>query len=225
MPHPLDRPIWSALTGRQAHFTQGELRARRFPVEVSPLAAPRDHAADALAALAESIPAGDEVALLEPVAPPAAPGVEANVAGTLLQMIAPTMTRGAGAFDIAPLGDDDAPEMLALATLTRPGPFRARTHELGRFLGIRENGVLAAMAGERLNVDGFHEISAVCTHPDHRGKGYGAALMRAVGDRMYAEGDTPFLHSYASNTTAVALYRSLGFTVRAELLHVVWKKP
>jgi predicted GNAT family acetyltransferase len=113
--------------------------------------------------------------------------------------------------------------MLALATLTRPGPFRARTHTLGRFIGIRDSGRLIAMAGERLKLDGFVEISAVCTHPDYRGRGYGGALMKMVGKRILSEGDTPFLHTYADNTVAIALYRRLGFEVRAEVIHAVWK--
>ena len=121
------------------------------------------------------------------------------------------------------LGDADAGEMLALATLTRPGPFRTRTHTLGRFLGIRDGSRLVAMAGERLKLDGFAEISAVCTHPDYRSRGYGAALMRAIGQRMLSEGDTPFLHTYAANTGAIALYRKLGFEVREQVVHAVWK--
>jgi predicted GNAT family acetyltransferase len=114
--------------------------------------------------------------------------------------------------------------MLALATLTRPGPFRSLTHTMGRFFGVREGGILIAMAGERLHTPGFHEITAVCTHPDHRGRGLGAALMRKVGARMLDEGDQPFLHTYANNATAVGLYRRLGFDVRTEVTHAVWKR-
>jgi predicted GNAT family acetyltransferase len=139
-------------------------------------------------------------------------------------MIAHGFTSDGRAFAIEPLGDADAAEMLALALLTQPGPYRSRTHTLGRFLGVRDGARLVAMAGERLHVEGFHEISAVCTHPDYRSRGYGAALMRAVGARIIAEGDTPFLHTYATNTGAIALYRQLGFEVRAEVTHAVWAK-
>lgn len=221
--HPLDRPIWSALNTRQAALAQGDAAALRFPVDVSPLAAPRDIDADAMAALIAMIPAGDDVSLLEPsFAEPV--GATQTIGGPCLQMTARAFTPDQRRFSLEPLGDADAADMLELALLTRPGPFRARTHTLGRFLGIRDGSKLVAMAGERLHVDGFHEISAVCTHPDYRGRGYGAALMRAVGDRMLAEGDTPFLHTYVHNTVAIALYRSLGFEVRAEVTHVVWRR-
>jgi predicted GNAT family acetyltransferase len=104
--------------------------------------------------------------------------------------------------------------MIELTDLTKPGPFGARTHELGDFYGIRIGGKLAAMAGERMKVDGHTEVSAVCTHPDHLGKGYAAALMRAVMRGIRARGETPFLHSRADNTRAIGLYEKLGFRQR-----------
>lgn len=222
MTHPLDKPIWSALDSRQARFAEGGGIARRFPAEVSPFVAGRDGAA--AQAMAELIPAGDDVSLLE-VSPPDAPSGVNETRKLCLQMVwerLPTDTTPA--FDIKPLGEADAVEMLDLALLTRPGPFRARTHTMGRFLGVREGGRLVAMAGERLHLPGYREISAVCTHPDWRGRGLGAALMRVVGARMMKEGDQPFLHSYASNEIAVALYRKLGFEVRAEVIHAVWTR-
>jgi predicted GNAT family acetyltransferase len=224
-PHPLDRPIWSALTTRQASFANNTAAAQalRFPADVSPFAAALDTSPPALAALAALIPADDDISLLE-IAPPAAPpGVTETLRAPCLQM---TIQSFAGGADLAAdaLGEADAADMLALALLTKPGPFRARTHTLGRFVGVRDNGRLVAMAGERLHVDGYVEISGVCTHPDYRGRGYGSALMRIVGDRILAEGATPFLHTYANNTGAIALYRSLGFTIRSEVLHAVWAR-
>jgi len=222
--HPLDRPIWSALTTRQASIAQGGTSARRFALDVSPLSAAADASPDALAELAALVPAGDDISLLEPMPPPAPNSVAAIVAGPCLQMTTTGFTAGARDLPFESLGDRDAGEMLALAELTRPGPFKTRTHTLGRFIGVRDGARLVAMAGERLRVDGFTEISAVCTHPDYRGRGYGAALMRAVGERILGEGDMPFLHAYASNTGAIALYRKLGFEPRAEVMHVIWKR-
>ena len=108
----------------------------------------------------------------------------------------------------------DAPEMLALATLTKPGPFGARTGELGDYIGIRRDGKLAAMAGERLRAPGFTEVSAVCTHPDHLGHGYATGLMVEVMQRILARGETPFLHVRGQNRRAIDLYRRLGYTER-----------
>lgn len=223
MTHPLDRPIWSALATRQRHFDPAGVEARRFPANVSPFVAPRDMSAASIAAAVSLMPLGDDISLVERVAPESPPGIAAST-GVCLQMMASRIAGGVPQFEIEELGESDAPEMLALATLTKPGPFRVRTHTLGRFLGVREDGRLIAMAGERMHVDGFHEVSAVCTHPDYRGRGLGAGLMQAVGARMLAEGDMPFLHTYAANTGAVALYRRLGFEARCEIIHIVWKR-
>jgi len=106
--------------------------------------------------------------------------------------------------------------MLALATLTKPGPFFARTHQLGDFVGVKRDGVLVAMAGERMKPAGFTEVSGVCTHPDHRGHGYAAGLSRIVAQRILARGEVPFLHAYATNTAAIAIYQALGFRLRLE---------
>jgi predicted GNAT family acetyltransferase len=132
-------------------------------------------------------------------------------------MVCAALTPERAARDVAivPLADADAAQMLALATLTRPGPFFARTHELGDFVGVKDDrGRLLAMAGERLKPEGFTEVSGVCTEPDQRGKGYAGALMRRVCAAILARGETPFLHSYAHNTGAIALYESLGFSLR-----------
>jgi ribosomal protein S18 acetylase RimI-like enzyme len=221
--HPLDSPIWSALQTRQAHFDmQGKL-ARRFPPDVSPLAAAHNGGARAIAALVERIPPGDDISLLERT-PPHPPESVIATAAPALQMTAESFAAGGRKPDMEALGEADAAEMLALATLTRPGPFRVRTHTLGRFLGVRDGSRLVAMAGERLKLDGFVEISAVSTHPDYRGRGYGAALMRAAGQRILSEGDTPFLHTYAANAGAIALYRKLGFEVREQIVHAIWKR-
>jgi predicted GNAT family acetyltransferase len=158
------------------------------------------------------------------VSPPKAPAAVEATEAACLQMTVQYFAGAARDVGARPLGEADAAEMLELALLTRPGPFRKRTHTLGRFIGVRDRGRLIAMAGERLKMDGFVEISAVCTHPDYRGRGLGGALLQAVGDRILSEGDTPFLHTYAHNTGAIALYRKLGFEVRSEMVHAVWKR-
>lgn len=222
--HPLDNPIWTALASRQAGFGEGGPEAKRFVTDVSPFAAAKDGSPSAVAALGALVPEQGDISLLQ-CAPPAPPlGVTVSMRALGLQMVARRMTRNEKDFPIEPLGGADAAEMLALATLTRPGPFRTRTHKLGRFVGIRDNGRLIAMAGERLQTEEFIEISAVCTHPDYRGRGYGAALMRTVGAHIVADGAVPFLHTYADNAQAIGLYKSLGFEPRCEVLHAVWSR-
>lgn len=145
------------------------------------------------------------------------PGAVVRREAVLHQMVAQAISSSPSTIDLLCLGDDDAAEMLALAQLTVPGPFASRTHRLGRFLGIRQHGRLVAMAGERMRFEGYAEVSGVCTHPDFRGKGYAATLMRAVAQNMLDRGKTPFLHSYASNAAAIALYEAIGFRLRSPM--------
>lgn len=211
--HPLDRPVWSALTTRQAHLSLGDARARRFAPDYGLFVAAPDASPESLAALGALVPAGGRAATLEaePIPPLAGLYVEPRAG---VQMVAQRPDLTAPAFAFARLTDADAPRMLALATLTEPGPFFARTHQLGDFFGVKRDGALVAMAGERMKPEGFTEVSGVCTHPDHRGRGYAGGLMRVVMAGILARGETPFLHAYAHNTGAIALYETLGFEVR-----------
>ena len=162
------------------------------------------------------------VGLIEPTTPPAPPGTQIVSSSLCLQMVAETVAPAWDvAFDMLPLGDADAAEMLALATLTKPGPFFSRTHQLGDFIGVRVDGQLVAMAGQRMRPDGYTEASGVCVHPDHRGKGYAARLLREVTATILATGEKAFLHSYASNATAIGLYESLGYRGRAEVMFTI----
>lgn len=217
--HPLDHPVWSALTGRQSHLALVQGGARRYQPAYGVFAAV-DAASDAsLEGLGALVAAHGDVALLEADPPTAAPGVAVAAQDRGVQMVAGRLTPAPPPrFEMLPLTDADAPEMLALATLTAPGPFFERTHQLGDFFGVKAAGRLVAMAGERMKPDGFTEVSGVCTHPDHRGRGYAGALMRLVAGRILDRDETPFLHAYASNRGAIALYETLGFTLRREVL-------
>lgn len=221
--HPLDRPVWNALISRQAYLALGEKdRYLRFPADIEPFGATRDNSPEQLAGLAELMPRDGHVALAEVAKLSAPPGFVSMITATIHQMGAPRIDPPDDDLDVVALSDIDAPEMRALAELTQPGPFHARTHELGGFIGVRENGRLIAMAGERLKVPGFTEISAVCTHPDARGRGLAGALMRRVAAAIVARGEQLFLHVYPHNKSAIALYERLGFRHRADIeLHVL----
>ncbi len=222
----LKRVVWSALTTRQTGYSMGGELARRFDPAISPFAAARDNTPEALAALADLIgPDEEDVYLLqyEEITLPVTLEARVTAVGVLL-------TQRSAKEDlpelpgIVRLGEADIAEMVALATLTKPGPFTRRTPELGTFWGIRENGRLAAMAGTRLNLDGYTEVSGICTHPDFRGRGLASALSLHVAAQIRARGDTPFLHAYADNHGAIALYRKLGFEIWSEINVAVVKR-
>ena len=126
--------------------------------------------------------------------------------------------------EIVTLGAGDVPAMVALTELTKPGPFALRTHELGTFLGIRAGGELVAMTGERMKPGKFVEMTAVCVHPEYRGRGYAQALLAAVARRIEARGEIPFLHVFSNNTSAIALYQRQGMRIRRRLYVTAFMK-
>lgn len=211
----LDRPVWTSLQ-YQPHWGHGGARARRFHPDINCFAATPDESVESLAALAELVmPADDTIFLLQ--APPIVvpPGLEAVKQASAVQMIA---TRRLQAPDgVEMLGEADSEEMLALATLTEPGPFVSRTHTMGRFIGVRIDGRLAAMAGERMRFPGHVEVSGVCTHPDFRGRGLARRLSAAVTADIQRRGEKPVLHAWTMNTAAIELYEKLGFVLHATM--------
>lgn len=217
MSDPLDRPIWSALNGRHAALAQGNALARRYAPDIHPFACARDNTPESLAALAGIAPAGDTLVFLQADAFVLPPGFAAGVSASGVQMVADRRMPRIEDERIERLDGADAAEMLELATLTKPGPFTLRALALGAFWGIRQDGRLIAMAGERLKLDGLTELSGVCAHPDFRGRGLGRLMTRHVAGVISARGEAPFLHTYAGNATAIGLYESLGFRVRTRM--------
>jgi predicted GNAT family acetyltransferase len=216
--HSLDRPVWASLCAHHAPLSEGGLLARRFVRDVNLFASTCDDSAAALTALAALVRPGESVLLAQvpQIVIPAGFVAVKELKG--VQMLATRrMPPESAPGDILTLGDRDAPEMLALAKLTEPGPFLPRTHVMGRFLGIRIDGRLAAMAGERMRFPGYTEVSAVCTHPDFRGRGLARCLSAAVVAGIEARGDQPFLHAWKTNRTAISLYEGLGFELRTEI--------
>ncbi len=216
--HGLDRPVWESLSTHHARLAEGNDLARRFVRDVNVFASPRDDSPQALAALATLVRPGESIYLLQASRIVVPSGLVAVREAKGVQMLAPPRTPlESTCDDMLPLGDADAPEMLALARLTEPGPFLPRTHVMGSFLGIRIGGRLAAMAGERMRFPGYTEVSGVCTHPDFRGRGLARRLSAAVADRIQARGEQAFLHAWKSNHAAISLYESLGFVLRTEV--------
>jgi ribosomal protein S18 acetylase RimI-like enzyme len=218
-PHPLDTVIWRALTSVQGNLAEGDERARRYPAVIAPFAATADTEPTSFRSLLALVGGADPIALFttEEVEPPSAFSVLRR--DSVDQMV----LKDAGACAVQPgapivgLEVADVPQMLALASVTQPGPFGPRTIELGHYIGIRRQGVLVAMAGERMRLDGFTEISAVCVGPAYRGHGFAADLVRSLVSSIAARSEIPFLHVFTSNLAAIALYRKLGFTLRRRM--------
>jgi predicted GNAT family acetyltransferase len=213
---PLDRPIWNALTGPHASLARRTGMAARYPSDVSPLSGLEGETLKAFADLRSLVVPNESVALFSSV-PPAIPGDWQVLRDRPIeQMVCTTVPVQ---IDVQPfaLGDADVPDMLALTAATEPGPFGPRTHRMGKYIGLRnEDGRLMAMAGQRLSLAGFTEISAVCTDPAFRGKGYSRALIVTLVREVFAAGKIPFLHVKNENGAKV-LYEKIGFRVRREI--------
>ncbi|GAA0443751.1 hypothetical protein Acor_27550 [Acrocarpospora corrugata] len=213
MSEVLDNPVWASLLGAHAHLAERHGGALRYPLDVSPfLALPSEPSPsdwDDVAALAGP---GETVAVAGLAVPPP-PGWEVVMTLAGAQMTGVDV-QGAPDAEAVPLGPADVPEMIDLVERTQPGPFLPRTIELGAYLGIRRDGALVAMAGERLRPPGWTEISAVCTDPAFRGHGLASRLVLAVAAGIRERGDTPFLHTVVENVNAIRLYESLGFQLR-----------
>jgi predicted GNAT family acetyltransferase len=209
--HPLDLVVWNTLTSKQNRFALGDERALRFPADVAPFAAVAENDPASFEALRGLVEAQGPVAMVTPDEGVAPAGLAVMRRLTLLQMVWQGETEHENALDYVRLTERDVPEMLALTSATQPGPFGPRTIELGNYFGVRRDGKLAAMAGERMRLDGYTEISAVCVDPDFRGQGLASDLVKLLISTIRARGETPFLHVLDSNHGAIALYRTLGF--------------
>lgn len=223
--HPLDRPVWSALTSRQSGLARGDARALRFDPDYALFAAAADASPESTAALQALNVSPNGMGLVEAGDMPLPAGAAVRAQAACVQMVAAALTPGGRDVAFEALGEADAADMLALATLTAPGPFFGKTHRLGDFIGVKADGRLVAMAGERMRPEGFTEVSGVCTHPDFRGRGYAGALMRVVTGRILERGEQAFLHAYASHAATIALYEALGFRVRTTVTYTVLEGP
>lgn len=208
----LSNPVFNALSSGDAHLSNGNDHVKYFDEEVSPFAAFDEKYSDGFADLHQLLSPGRKILYANPQP------VEISTEWKLLVSIAGMQfvldEHTASEVDqtrLVPLSAEHVEEMIKLTALTKPGPFDKRTIEFGNYFGIFQNGKLAAMTGERLHVGDFTEVSAVCTHPDHLGKGFAAALLQHQINLILKTGKTPFLHVRADNDRAIALYERIGF--------------
>jgi ribosomal protein S18 acetylase RimI-like enzyme len=221
MTHLLDNVIWNTLVGPHAGLAAGSRGARRYAPGFSPIAGFADQRRPDFEALAPWCERGEQL-YCSGWDGPVPPGWQVVADSTMCLMVCPpdaasgSLAGAAGKTDGAPDGarrlePQHAPQAMELAQLTRPGPFGPRTIELGDYFGYFEGERLVAMAGERMHVGSFREISGVCTHPDFQGRGLARALMRTLMARQRLRGQTSFLHVMSANSGARRLYEDLGF--------------
>ncbi|MFD8594840.1 GNAT family N-acetyltransferase [Kitasatospora sp. NPDC059646] len=223
----LHDPVAASLHGPHAHLARRHGRAASYLAEVASFstvtAHPEPGAWDDLVELLGVDAFADLFNC--PALPPAHWQPEFALDGHQFVHTGRTPALPRSAAEVVELGPADVPEMLDLVERTRPGPFRPRTRELGTYLGVRENGALVAMAGERLRPPGWTEISAVCTAPEARGRGHAATLVTTLVQHITARHDRPFLHTAAANAPAIALYERLGFTHHADVTFRGYRTP
>jgi ribosomal protein S18 acetylase RimI-like enzyme len=217
MQSALDNPMWHSLRTRHAHLALGEKAARRYPPDITPFAAVENETSEAASDLLDLVSPGERVGVLN-VQPSSLDGWEVLKEIDIYQYIwEGPIDELRPAEETEVLSSEHVPAMLELTALVYPAYFRKGTAELGDYYGILEDGHLCAMAGIRMSMDGYQEISAVCTHPDHRGKGYAKRLTSHLLHHICQQGDVPFLHTESDNVPAQAIYEKLGFSRRAVL--------
>jgi ribosomal protein S18 acetylase RimI-like enzyme len=220
----LDNVPWHALTTLQEPYALAVGRARRYHPDVSVFAGVESLDDQAWSDLATLAGPGGPVVLFraERAEPPHGWVVDVDIVGN--QMVAADVVEGPD-IGATRLGAEDVDDMLELVDLTKPGPFCPRTVELGTYWGVRDDGRLVGMAGERMKLPGWTEISAVCTHPDARGRGLAAALSARVARGILERGERPFLHVSDGNDGARRVYERLGFELRRQVHFAILRAP
>ena len=221
MAHILDNMIWNALTtgNNDIAVINGDVGC--YLPDIAPFAGMKDLNDINLKKLYELIPASQSVAisslnkmnhdedrwkLLQPM----------DVTQMVYEHTVNSFTTKNSPL-IVPLSEEHVPQMIELTALTRPGPFLQQTIRFKNYFGIFIEGRLAAMTGQRMHPKPYMEVSAVCTHPDFRGRGYAKTLMLHVMKIILDNSFTPFLHVLSNNSTAIELYKTIGFQTRKQI--------
>jgi ribosomal protein S18 acetylase RimI-like enzyme len=223
--YQLDNPVFYALLSGDAHFGYGTEEVKYFDEQVSPFAGFSEDYVNGFDDLYWALPSGLIIlyATRIPIKEPKSWQLLHEIKGLQFLYTAEQNANQDGA-RLVPLNKENVEEMVRLAELTKPGPFGMRTIEFGHYFGIFENGHLAAMAGQRLHLAHYTEISAVCTHPDHLGKGFAASLTQYQVNLIRSQNKIPFLHVRADNSRAITLYERLGFTQNGPMNFYVLKR-
>lgn len=225
MEHLLDNPIYHALNSAHGLFAKGTENVKYYEEEVASFAGLKHNSEQEFEELYKNSPAESTFVVFS--------HVRLTIPAQWKQLAYIDMFQFVYERDDVPTGNDallteldqqHVDEMIALVELTKPGPFRQRTIELSNYTGIFDKDKLVAMAGHRFNPTPYTEVSAVCTHPDHLGKGYAYTLIREQIKRILAKGEIPFLHVRNDNAGAIKLYEKLGFTNRGEMFAYVIRK-
>ncbi|AMR30815.1 hypothetical protein A0256_04940 [Mucilaginibacter sp. PAMC 26640] len=225
MKHILDNPAWSALTSGNKNLSNGSDTVKYFNKDVSPFVGFKENNEESFDQLYQLITQERTLGFISPDEVDIPAAWEVILALPCFQMIyAGEVAQPDAAIKIVPLTDSHIPQMLALTQLTNPGPFAERTIDFGHYYGVFDKDQLVAMAGQRMHIFNYAEISAVCTHPDHLGRGYAKALLQYQANRILNAGDTPMLHVRFDNHRAVQVYESLGFYKRKEIFFYIIKK-
>lgn len=219
----LDNPIWHSLSSHHRHLAVWGDIAARYPSDIASGAGTPENSIADMNDLKRLVEVDEIIAIIGTPQSDQLPGWEILNINHIPQMVCENLksTPEIAAINLATA---DVPDMLNLIALTEPGPFLPRTIELGRYLGLHHEGQLVAMAGQRMHLTGFCEISAVCTHPDYRGRGYAGALTSILAQAIFDNHETPFLHLAPNNHEAMRLYKKLGFQKRKDIPMTVLKR-
>lgn len=215
----LDNVVWAALSGRHSALAERSGDALRYPPALAPFGASKEYSEANVAQIAGMLNSGEPLALFTKGKPAVPSRYEVVREATVIQMVAGRQFDAPNEPRIEVLRQQDMPAMMELVRLTAPGPFKERTHEMGTFLGIKDRDRLVAMAGERMIAGRYVEISAVCTHPNWRGRGLAKVLVEQLSVDIQSRGNIPFLHAFLTNTSAIRVYGKLGFR-QARNLHL-----
>ena len=220
----IHNPVYGGLTSGDQHLSFGTDTVKFFDPSVSPFAGFEESYAHGFEELYTLLPPGRIILYATPRNLTEAAGWQLLHAIKGLQFMYESNDEGRPHFQPVPLQEEHVPQMVELTTLTNPGPFGPRTIDFGNYFGVFENEKLVAMTGQRLHVQQFTEISAVCTHPDYLGRGYASALVSHQVGLIQQEGQKPFLHVREDNQRAIQMYERLGFVVSGNMNFYVMKR-